>query len=981
MREVSSSDSIRTAKADADTPRRSKRFQDPAIFDYLQSLDIIPSSDHSFQPPFSPYQPHHARLASSASVASSLSDLDPHEIVVSAVPGDDPRFVMWGLRERDFLVPISVPGTPSSHGRRGSVVQDSDFSSPPTSSAGSPATSSSGKRWSLKDRRSHASGDSVSSPGTSLRDSVGSADLPQRVLIAATCERWVAELTSQIRPELLAGFFLTYRSFIRPLDLLRLLTTRFDWAMFVPTSPEDDAARRIVRVRTFVVLRHWLLNHFSDDFVPDRKLRTTLTDWLNAKSHDERYRANPKDHRLIKGLKKIVRRLKETHMALSLADAQEGARLLSAAAHPVVAAEAGGDSTPIREPSDDDVDLEIDSVLPSSPSAPSRTRFGSTFAKIIAPTSGAATLGGELELASTRSTQHQQSSSFPLPNSQNAIARSFTSALGTFGRFKRMLGNRATVAGQQSGSFGEFGASDEAQFEQSASGDLLYAKEGLASFLEYYNIPLASDEDDEARTGSTTLVPGSEDTAYDFVYPDGAPSDPTDPTATILSEPNGVTGLGISTNPVEDGYFVDEPQAALAHSKSNQTIKTTFAPLSQPSPPPAAAPSAYDLLDYHPSNAYFLPGRPHSGRIELDDVDLSDEDDDVVEVKRTLKRLPGALNLRTATTLKHLNPRDSVASSVSSYGAPHPSRVSYAGPERESVAYVEEGDPTGVQVVENFILEGIDSDDDEPGDVEAALRRLEGLVDDSAEREKARRVARQMEKSEKLAARKASQSASIAVSDAENNDEDEDEETTSLGKRTSAAPSSSGSIPASFTSSGGGEPVPPVPALPDIAALPPHKSTPPGILNPPQRPTARRLQPRSISRRTVAARPSANTLFRPPTNNPTVGPAPPTHRSFILLCRTEILAQQFCLIERDMFRLLSWQELVGGAWRERDEQHSDVLDWEMYLKERRKVELGMRERGDRTPAAVQGMIARYNLTSNWVASEVPFPFFGGGSGC
>ena len=103
------------------------------------------------------------------------------------------------------------------------------------------------------------------------------------------------------------------------------------------------------------------------------------------------------------------------------------------------------------------------------------------------------------------------------------------------------------------------------------------------------------------------------------------------------------------------------------------------------------------------------------------------------------------------------------------------------------------------------------------------------------------------------------------------------------------------------------------------------------------------------------------------------GISPPTHRSFLLLCRTEVLAQQFCLIERDMLRVLGWQELVGGTWRDRT-HHSEVLDWEAYLKERRKLDLVARANGHRAHSDVQAVIARFNLTANWVCSEVsPFP--------
>ncbi|KAK4705281.1 hypothetical protein P7C70_g924, partial [Phenoliferia sp. Uapishka_3] len=977
MREVASSDSIRTAKADDDLPlRRLKRFQDPTVFDFLQSLELAPvfslhhASNQSSAHPLHANAPHHARLPSSTSVTSSLSDLDPHDIVVSAVPGDDPRFVLWGLKDPELLRPASVPGTPN-FGRRGSIVpvEGAPVESPPPSSAGSPAPSSTSKRWSLKDRRSHPS-DTTSSPATSVRDSIGStsADVPNRVLMAATVERWVAELTSQISPELLTGFFLTYRTFVRPLDLFRLLSTRFDWAMATPTGPEDDAARRIVRVRTFVVIRHWLLNHFADDFVPDRKLRTAVTDWLNAESKLERIRASPKDHRLIKGLKKIVRRLKETHVAIGPADAEEGARLLLSS-NPNGRRRAGSSEapplSPLKEPSDEDVDLEIDHARTGTAStltSPSRARgrFESAFAKIASPASADST-----EFSTLRS----PNLSFPLPNSQNAIARSFTSALGTFGRFKRMLGNRAVAGQQQSGGGGHPGFTPTSstnsgdfgslELEESATGDLLYAKRGLASFLEYYNIPLVPGPED--TTVETELATPSLDdsTGSDSQYASEALTTPSESDGLSLGglddlppeEHLSGLGLGQSLGLAPNDNFVAVHPARGAFQFDSSAINNF-------------GPSAYDLLDYPPSSSAFLYGRPQSARIELDDVDLSDEDDDVVEVKRTLKRLPGAQNLRIATTLKNLTAgayRDSIAS-VMSYGTPNP-RVSYGGPERESVAYVDdsEGGPEGVQVVANFVLEGIDSDDDEPGDVEAALRRLEGLVDDTQEREKAKRVARQMEKSDRLAKAKLSTTGIPGEGDAF----DEDHDNSSL-KRTSKSPSSTGSIPASITSAD------PTPPILEGAVITNSPEPSPSIANSPF-PSPKKTRTRSFSHRTLTSKPTASKIFSqrlPLSAVPSSRISPPTHRSFILHCRTEVLAQQFCLIERDMFRLLSWQELVGGGWRDHTSQNSDVLDWEAYIKERRKLDLAARENGDRTPSALQALIARYNLTSNWVASEI-----------
>ncbi|KAM0749403.1 ras GEF [Meredithblackwellia eburnea MCA 4105] len=1038
MREVSSSDSIRTAKAEplahssTPTPTHSphprvkpaKRFQDPAVFDVFQQLDSL-SFSSSPSAAQSEFQPRHSRLLSTSTV-SSASDLDPHDIVVSPVPGDDPRFVIWGLKEPEARHHTSLSNGPDSpkSTRRGSVATDvgTGMGTSSGSNASSPATSTSSKRWSLKDRRSHSNvnvagageDSSTPSPSTSTRDSVSSGEAPQRVLMAATVERWIAELTSQIRPELLIGFFLTFRTFVRPLDLLRLLLTRFDWAMQDPSSPEDDAGRRIVRVRTFVVVRHWLLNHFGDDFVPDRKLRTALTDWLNERSRDEVVRRSPKDHRLIKGLKKIVRRLKETHVAIAHVDPGARTVLLHSPLPPnAIPSSPGG-----REPSDEDVDLEINysqskiaTSTPLSSVSRTRSRFEATFSRLTSSPnpSSSSSARSNSEFSSTLRTT--PSLSFPLPNSQNAIARSFTSALGTFGRFKRMLGNRATVGGANAlqNVFVVDGGRNGTQLEleESTTGDLLYAKQGLASFLEYYNIPLAGEgsSSDGAISSPMTATdsvptPGLDDSADsttdDSMYNSEGihtPSDvdtrsfvDIDPT-TVPEHDVAITGLGISTED-HDRFTPTAFESHLTHSKSNQTIKTTFVDnqdeVVAASPPvviPAPQqPPTFALLDYHPADPRFFGARPQSARIELDDVDLSDEDEDVVEVKRTLKRLPAAHNLRVATTLKRLaqgpNYRQSV-DTVSSYGSP--TRVSYGGPERDSIAFVDvdETNPAGVQVVENFVLEGIDSDDDEPGDVEAALRRLEGFLDDDQEREKAKRVARQMEKSQKLALEKKIHPPTAEVTDEEEcgNDVGEVKENDAA----SISRSSVSTVPSSQGSSTEQAPaVIPVelarPASSGTLVTTTTSTVTTGHLRQDSTTTKApsRTQSRSFSRRAGNARVPASKIFSPrvPSMQPTAGPAPPTHRSFILHCRTEVLAQQFCLIERDMFRLLTWQELVGGGWRDPASHHSNVLDWELYIKERRKLEMAAKDRGDNTPVALQAMIARYNLTSNWVASEI-----------
>ncbi|RMD43151.1 hypothetical protein DV735_g1888, partial [Chaetothyriales sp. CBS 134920] len=99
-----------------------------------------------------------------------------------------------------------------------------------------------------------------------------------REITAATPARIIAQISSEsfMDYELVSDFFLTFRSYISSMAVLDLLLARLRWAI---DRQEDDG--RIIRVRTFAALRHWILNYFHDDFVPDRKLRTRFCNEIN----------------------------------------------------------------------------------------------------------------------------------------------------------------------------------------------------------------------------------------------------------------------------------------------------------------------------------------------------------------------------------------------------------------------------------------------------------------------------------------------------------------------------------------------------------------------------------------------------------------------------------------------------------------------------------------------------------------------------
>lgn len=65
--------------------------------------------------------------------------------------------------------------------------------------------------------------------------------------------------------------------------------------------------------RTFVTFRHWLLNYFVHDFIPSKALRFTLTSYLNSLPQHPLVRKSPRDQRIVKGLKRVVRRLKKVY--------------------------------------------------------------------------------------------------------------------------------------------------------------------------------------------------------------------------------------------------------------------------------------------------------------------------------------------------------------------------------------------------------------------------------------------------------------------------------------------------------------------------------------------------------------------------------------------------------------------------------------------------------------------------------------------
>ncbi|OMP85037.1 Guanine nucleotide exchange factor LTE1 [Diplodia seriata] len=126
-------------------------------------------------------------------------------------------------------------------------------------------------------------------------------------IIAATPARLIAHITSPsfLDYELLSDFFLTFRSYLTIGDLIAYLIARLRWAV-----ERSDDFGRIVRVRTFVALRHWILNYFTEDFIPFLNLREHFCKLVNDLYHDLQMREDGGggDLKIIGELKKCWRR-------------------------------------------------------------------------------------------------------------------------------------------------------------------------------------------------------------------------------------------------------------------------------------------------------------------------------------------------------------------------------------------------------------------------------------------------------------------------------------------------------------------------------------------------------------------------------------------------------------------------------------------------------------------------------------------------
>ncbi|KAG6902632.1 hypothetical protein C0995_013757 [Termitomyces sp. Mi166 len=890
----------------------------------------------------------------------------------SASPRDDPRFVIWG-----------------------EIQPDRDFDDQ-SLEYGSVTDLSSVRSSSLSRRR--ASKAKAAEPPSS-RVSVGET---QKVLIAATIERWIAQLTSDLNYDELLDFFLTYRTYISSVDLLHLLIARFHWALQQSTSSKDERVHRIVRVRTFVAIRYWFLTFFTVDFIPNRELRLLTANWLNSLVRDPILRKHVDGLGIVRKLMKVAKECKQAHTRLPAKPSPKPRKSVSSKPvenHVLGASFAAATRKPsMDEDSDVDLDflpdegvvsidtpqgfshdianahLSVNAYVGVNMSPPRPTSIPYSSLSILQRTDHAPGPGSNTDLLVIQQAQ-------VLPTHRSAVSRVITRTIGRLGRWKRTLYARNPPN--------------------------LPAKTGGAPCADVSAFDLELSEHPEPEVPLQTVdvpVPLSPD----------PPRVPTPPVIAKLAAQH--VDMPDQLNPES----VPEPATVEPVPAQTSTVSPPdyIEPEAQPKLPPglSVAPAVTDVIEsqdtvpvrddqvsVRSSTSTDSFGEPLTGPprfpqlarppwqfdvISIDDLSDTSSDFHEVEVGTSappgLRRAPKKLPMRRdfefvrkdTVSSMGLTSRDSAASAPSSHASTS-SAIGLGG----SVA----------QWQLNALVDSL-SDDEEKGDVEDALRRLEGQINPQKELEKASKVngwVRSIQ--ERLAAGDYSDEQPPFSDDSDEeeyesrNDDSFDQDSVSVHRDTASVVDPATSPTEEEVQETAKTPIPS--QLTHAIISPPGSASP--LRSTDAKPAVEAAVPLEIIQGRLPSRPStlSSNNADPPALSVSLPPRESTKtrsivlmypatdfsprentktRSFVLMYRAADLAEHFAMIDRELFIGVKFEELVLDDWM--NCQEVDALDWAQYLKDRARWKVEHRY-PDKT-SALGAVRARFNLMANFTISEV-----------
>ncbi|KXN85240.1 Guanine nucleotide exchange factor LTE1 [Leucoagaricus sp. SymC.cos] len=908
------------------------------VFDVLQTYRGLPQLDR-----FSP------ESADTTVIKFSLSADD------TAAPRDDPRFVIWGESNPDW-----------DHDDH-SVSRDSYTD-------GSVSTSSR--------RRSKAK----SRPSDASRSSHSKGSAGSKVLLAATIERWIAQLTSDLNYDELLNFFLTYRTYVTAIDLCQLLICRFHWALQKPVSSADEKVRRIVRVRTFVAIRYWLLTFFTVDFLPNRELRILMTKWLNSLLKDPVLKKNYDGLGIVKRLIKVAKECKQAHTQQGKSPKVKPERPVQTQDH-VLGKKFAEIVNKKAQEEGEDSDLDLD-FLPEEAHVPDSSRNDIANANIVVATNITNHAPGPSSNPDSASTHLPV-----LPIHQSALSRAFVKTIGRLGRWTRVLNSRSITRSPISA------CADVSAFDLdlNVERDLLTINGGVETYLKaaearqpqlargmQTSATLPSAASSALRPESSTAAqseqaPAEEsgDDALTPVLSHFAPSSlstsaPEAAKDAVSPPPDYDEAVRASTNQSKESQSTQEEHEESTPARDDVDEFSPSYPISIATTSTMSFGIPLSELGQNPTFPPLGDSRWQFDIASLDDLDLSDGSDH--ENVLGLSAPPGLKKPSRKLPLRRdfeFAPRPETVSSLGII-----SRASVtSGPSTSSMSSTSMGIGGNIQPWQlNALIDSL-SDDEETGDVEAALRSLEGHINPERQQEKTSKVngwVRHIR--ERLA--------NGDYGDEEPRfpiDSDEEEDMTSAGDQSTeqSTGQSSSTTPTSeptqltlieqFKDDDDSATTPISDQLPLKIPPPPGLDPPTSSSSTNSKPSPEEVVPQEILQNRVPPSPvSQSEELETPLSRFSGTITPRAHHSFVLGIRAEVLARHFSMIDRELFMGIKFEELVLDDWAGTEE--IDILDWTEYLKDRARFKA--EHRFPEKTSALAAVRARFNLTANFVVSEI-----------
>ncbi|KJA24910.1 hypothetical protein HYPSUDRAFT_65218 [Hypholoma sublateritium FD-334 SS-4] len=990
--------------------------------DITPSLDSLRLSSHYSTEVFNVLQtyrglPLFENLASESGESATVIKLSL-SADQNATPRDDPRFVIWGdmISERET----------EDH----STSKDSltDMSSPTNVSSSSISRRRSSKVSKIRSPE----------PTSSTLPDVP----PQRVLIAATIERWIAQLTSDLNYDELLNFFLTYRTYVSAVDLCHLLICRFHWALQAPSSLQDGTVRRIVRVRTFVAIRYWLLTFFTVDFIPNRELRLLITDWLNTLIGDPILTKHSDATDIVRRLIKVAKECKRAHIRTNerpKADDETPVRTDAETLDPAdqsvehLLGKSFAEATrKVKPPTRDDVsELDLDFLPDDAKTDDAPLGFPNDPANAHLTASSA--LGGVLSgnrptslplssLSILQRTDHapgppdadlqyMHNGTVQLSMKHSALSRAFVRTIGRLGRWKRALAPRTASRPPSIGSCAvNVSAFD---LEVSAAQDLLTRPgdvERYRKMTESRRQAKLAPPPALVLTGAPALpqlpaIPPLPTTPPPLPTPNDVYSTPQSPlpvlrfqdaVATPAPAAEAVTPSEASIPSETLGEASSEPAAEMPVADADSVVASAETPSftddtsSNVQSSISEEFSAALQLDHlhEPSRAYSFrsssstdsfgepltsdgplpptfPGKYNQWQfdvVSIDDLDLSDTSSlppDVEDpshppgLRRPPRKLPTRRDFEfvrrsmvsSMGIVSQEAMRDSVASSAQSEVSPTGS-----GPQPLHKWQLKSLQQT---------FEAMSNDGEDNGDVEAALRRLEGHINPKTQQERAEKVdgwVRTLQ--ERMASGEHDYESSVLSEDDVEPffDEADSAESDATNESNIELEVSGGDADAAGLEDAADTPMPTQTAH--------QMPAPPGLHS---KPAVEDAVPLEILQSRVPPAPDGATPAPASIVTKFVGAdVSRYHQSFILGNSTEALARCFAMIDRELFMGVKFEELVSEDWVECEE--INVLDWAQYLKDRARWKAEGRFAVKTT--ALAALRARFNLMVSFVISEI-----------